>query len=141
LDSRPGKYQESINIHSDNGHRIRNKRQATARTSFNNKQQESSTTKKSSVTPLATKKVRTNPKPSLSSSNEELPKCLTEQSSKKINGKSTREYKSEKPEESSPSDDEYKDSSDEEYSLTTSATKTPSLRNIMQGNLPDSRSV
>jgi hypothetical protein len=144
VDSRPDKYQETINIRSDNGHRVRNKRQATARTSFNNKQQESSkTTKKSSVSPLATKKARTGPKPSLSSSNEELPKRLTEQSSKTINGKSTRDDESEKPKESSPSDDESNNSSDEEskQSLTKSATKTPSLCDIMYGNLPDSRSV
>jgi hypothetical protein len=51
VDYRPDQYQASINIHSDNGHRVRNKRQATARTSFNNKQQESSTSKKSSATP------------------------------------------------------------------------------------------
>jgi hypothetical protein len=46
VDSRPGKYQESINIRPDNGHRVRNKRQATARTFPINKQQESSTSKR-----------------------------------------------------------------------------------------------
>jgi hypothetical protein len=45
VDSRPEQYQASINIRTDNGHRVRNKRQATARTSLNNKQQESSTAK------------------------------------------------------------------------------------------------
>jgi hypothetical protein len=130
VDSRPGKYQESINIRSDNGHRVRNKRQATARTSSINKQQKSSTSKKSSVTPSATKKARTDPQPSLSSSDKELPKRLTEQPSKTINGKSTNYDESEKPDESSSSEDEY-----------TSATKTPSLRDIMHGILPDSRSV
>jgi hypothetical protein len=143
VDSRPDKYHESINIRSDNGHRVRNKRQATARTSFNNNQQESSTTKKSSVTPSAAKKARTDPKPSLSSSDKELPKRLTEQPSKTINGKSTSNNESEKSNESSSSGDEYKDASDEESerSIRASATKTPSLYNIMHGNLPDSRLV
>jgi hypothetical protein len=63
VDYRPDQYQASINIRSDNGHRVRNKRQATAKTSFNNKQQESSTSKKSSVTPSATKKAKTAKKP------------------------------------------------------------------------------
>jgi hypothetical protein len=143
VDSRPDKYQDSINICSDNGHRVRNKRQATAKTSSINKQQESSTSKKSSVTPSAAKKARTDPKPSLSSSDKQLPKRLTEQPSKTINSKSTSNDESEKSDESSSSDDEYKNSSDEEseHSLPTSATKTPSLRDIMHGNLPDSRSV
>jgi hypothetical protein len=63
VDSRPEQYQASINIQTDNGHRVINKRQATARTSINNKRQESSTEKKSSVTPSATKKARTDSKP------------------------------------------------------------------------------
>jgi hypothetical protein len=109
VDSRPDKYQESITIRSDNGFRFRNKRQDTARTSFNNKRQESSTSKKSSVTPSAKKKARTGPKPSLSSSDEELPKRLTEQSSKNkdgalINGKSTSDDESEKDDDSSSID-------------------------------------
>jgi hypothetical protein len=37
VDSRQDKYQESITICSDNGYRVRNKRQNTARTSSNNK--------------------------------------------------------------------------------------------------------
>jgi biopolymer transport protein ExbD len=76
VDSRPDKYQESINIRSDNGYRVRNKRQTTARTSSSNKRQESSASKKSSVTPSTKKKARTDLKPSLSSSDEELPKRL-----------------------------------------------------------------
>jgi hypothetical protein len=117
VDSRPNKYQESINIRLDNGSRVRNKRQDTARTSSNNKQHGSSTSKKSSVTPSAKKKARTGPKPSLSSSNEELPKRLTKQSSKNkdgalINGKSTSDDESEKPDESSTTDDKSKNSND-----------------------------
>jgi hypothetical protein len=50
VDYRPDQYQDSIVIRSNNGLRVRNKRQATARTSFTNKQQQPSTTKKSSVT-------------------------------------------------------------------------------------------
>jgi hypothetical protein len=150
VDSRPGKYQESINIRTDNGHRVRNKRQATARTSFNNKQQESSTTKKSSVTPSATKKARTNPKPSLSSSDEELPKRLTEQSSKTINGKSTRDVESEKEADNSSSDNEYEKSkdnpsSDEESEKSDhSSFKKISLHDILNQDYrsdPDSRLV
>jgi hypothetical protein len=131
VDSRPDKYQESINIRSDNGHRVRNKRQATARTSSNNKQQELSTSKKSSVTPSATKKARTGPKPSLSSSDKELPKRLTEQPSKTINGKPTSDDESEKPDENSSSDDESKNSnnsssSDEESkNPNTPQSKSP----------------
>jgi hypothetical protein len=137
VDSRPGKYQESINIRLDNGHRVRNKRQATARTSFNNKQQELSTTKKISVTPSATKKARTNPKPSLSSSDEELPKRLT-------NGKSTSEHESEKDADCSPSDgksEQSKDnpSSDKESEKSNhSSFKKISLHDILN---PDYRSV
>jgi hypothetical protein len=54
-DARQNQFLESINICLDNGHRVRNKRQTTARTSSSNKCQESSTSKKSSVTPLAKK--------------------------------------------------------------------------------------
>jgi hypothetical protein len=142
VDSRPGKYQESINIRSDNGHRVRNKRQATARTSFNNKQQESSTTKKSSVTPSATKKARTNPNPPVFSSDEELPKRLTEQSSKdkdgaQINGKSKAANESESSYESSSSDDESETSnnspSNEEESKKSkhSAVETTTYHDLM----------
>jgi hypothetical protein len=46
VDYRPDQYQDSIVIRSDNRHRVRNKRQATARTSFINKQQEPSTKKR-----------------------------------------------------------------------------------------------
>jgi uncharacterized protein YukE len=46
MDSRPDKYQESITICSDNGFRVRNKRQDKARTSSNNKRQESSASKR-----------------------------------------------------------------------------------------------
>jgi hypothetical protein len=152
VDSRPDKYQESINICSDNGHRFRNKRQATARTSSNNKQQESSTSKKSSVTPSATKKARTGPKPSLSSSEEEFPKSLTEPPTKNkdgtlTNGKSTSDDESEPSDKSSndensssgPSSDEESEKS--EHSLPNSATKTTTLHVIMHGTLPDSRLV
>jgi hypothetical protein len=101
---------ESITICSDNGFGVKNKRQDTARTSIN-KRQESSASKKSSVTPSATKKARTDPKPSLSSSDEESSKSLTESSSKNkdgalINGKSTSDDESEKDDDSSSSDDE-----------------------------------
>jgi hypothetical protein len=118
VDSRPDLYQESITIRSDNGFRVRNKRQDIARTSSNKKRQDSSTSKKSSVTPSAKKKARTGPKPSLSSSDEELPKRLTEQSSKSlteqssknkdgalINGKSNSDDESDSSDESSSSDD------------------------------------
>jgi hypothetical protein len=83
VDSRPDKYQESISIRSDNGFRVRNIRQDIARTYSNNKRQESSTSKRSSVTPLTKKKARTDPKPSLSSSDEESPKHLTEPPTKR----------------------------------------------------------
>jgi hypothetical protein len=54
VDYKPDQYQESIVIRTDNGYRVRNKRQATARTSLDNKQQESLTKKKGSITPSAT---------------------------------------------------------------------------------------
>jgi hypothetical protein len=137
------KYQASINICSDNGHRVRNKRQATARTSFNNKQQESSTSKKSSVTPSATKKTRTGPKPFLSSSDEELPKRLS-------NGKSTSEHESEKDANYSSSDDKSEQSKDnpssdeESEKAVHSSVESISLRNIKDPDYrsdPDSRLV
>jgi hypothetical protein len=62
-DARQNKFLESISIRSDNGYRDRNKRQNIARASSSNKRQESSTSKKSSITPSATKKARTGPKP------------------------------------------------------------------------------
>jgi hypothetical protein len=92
VDYRPDQYQESINICSDNGHRVRNKRQATARTSFNNKQQESSTSKKSSVTPSATKKAKTAQKP--------------EHKFEKDNDYSSNDDKSEQSKNIPPSDEE-----------------------------------
>jgi hypothetical protein len=42
-DYKPDQYQHSIVIRSNNGHIVRDKRQATARTSFDAKQQESLT--------------------------------------------------------------------------------------------------
>jgi hypothetical protein len=143
VDYRPKKYQASINIRSDNGHRVRNKRQATARTSLDNKQQESSTTKKSSVTTTATKKAKTAPKPSLSSSDKELPKSLA-------NGRSTSEHESEKDADYFSSDDkseQFKDkpSSDEESKKSDhSSFKTISLHDILNPDYrsdPDFRSV
>jgi hypothetical protein len=92
VDYRPDQYQDSINIRSDNGHRVRNKRQATARTSFINKQQEPSTTKKSSVTPLATKKAKTAQKP--------------EHKFEKDHNYSSNDDKSEQSKNIPPSDDE-----------------------------------
>jgi hypothetical protein len=54
-DARQNQFLQSIKICSDNGYRVRNRRQNTARTSSSNKRQESSTSKKSSVTPSAKK--------------------------------------------------------------------------------------
>jgi hypothetical protein len=150
-DARQDKYHETITIRSDNGYRVRNKRQNTARTS-SNKQQESSASKKSSVTPLATKKARTDPKPTLCSSEEELPQSLTEPPTKNkdgtlTNGKSTSDDKSESSDESCNGDNSTSvPPSDEEsgksgHSLPTPATKTTTLRDIMHGILPDSRLV
>jgi hypothetical protein len=85
VDYRPDQYQASIIIRADNRGSVRNKRQATARTSFDNKQQESFTKKKSSITPSATKKAKINANPPVFSSDEEVPKRPTEQSSKTIN--------------------------------------------------------
>jgi hypothetical protein len=112
-DARQNQFQESINICSDNGYRVRNKRQNTARTSSSNKNQELSASKKNSVTPSATKKARTGPKPTLSSSNEESSKNLIEPSSKNkdgtlINVKSTSDDESESSDDSSSSDEESK---------------------------------
>jgi hypothetical protein len=92
VDYRPDQYQDTIVIFSDNGLRVRNKRQATARTSLNNKQQEPSTTKKSSVTPSATKKARTAPKP--------------EHESEKDVDCSSSDDKSEQSKDNPPSDEE-----------------------------------
>jgi hypothetical protein len=120
VDYRPNKYQASINICSDNGHIVRNKRQATARTSSINKQQESSASKKdskkSSVTPSA-KKSKPNPNPPIFSSDEESPKNPTDAPSKGkdgvlINSKSTSDDESEKFDDSSSSDEESKNSND-----------------------------
>jgi hypothetical protein len=152
-DARQNQFQESINIPSDNGHRVRNKRHNTARTSSSNKRQESSASKKSSVTPSTKKKARTGPKPTLSSSDEESSKNLTEPSSKNKDGtqinvvKSTSDNESESSDESSsdensssgPSSDEESEKS--EHSLPNSATKTTTLCDIMHGTLPDSRLV
>jgi hypothetical protein len=150
VDSRPDKYQESINIRSDNGFRVRNKRQDIARTSSNNKQQESLTSRKSSVTPSAKKKARTDPKPSLSSSDKELPKRLTEQSSKSlteqssknkdgalIKGKSNSDDESDSSDESSSSDDESETSNnspsneDESKKSEHSAVEITSYHDLM----------
>jgi hypothetical protein len=81
---RYNQFLESITICSDNGYRVRNKRQNTARTSISNKRQESSASKKSSVTPSAKKKARIDLKPSLSSSNKtkNLPKASLNNPSK-----------------------------------------------------------
>jgi hypothetical protein len=46
VDYKPDQCQASIVIRADNGHRVRNKRQATARSSSDNKQQESLTKKR-----------------------------------------------------------------------------------------------
>jgi hypothetical protein len=129
VDVRQNQFQESINIRSDNGFRVRNTRQNTARTS-SIKQQEPPVSKKSSVTPSAKKKARTDPKPTLSSSDEELPKSLTEPPTKNkdgilTNGKSTSDDESETSDKNSSSGS----SSDEEskaskHSLPKSATKT-----------------
>jgi hypothetical protein len=109
MDARQDKYQESITIRSDIGYRVRNKRQNTARTS-STKRQEPSASKKSSVTPSATKKAITDLKPTLSSSDQELPKRLTKPPTKDkdgtlINVKSTSDDESKKNDDSSSSDD------------------------------------
>jgi hypothetical protein len=140
VDVRQNQFLESITIRSDNGFRVRNTRQNTARTS-SNKRQEPPASKKSSITPSATKKARTDPEPTLSSSDEELPKSLTEPPTKNKDGiltncKSTSDNESETSDDSSSSgsssDEELKTS---EHSLPKSATKTTSLRDIMSGIL------
>jgi hypothetical protein len=108
VDARQNQFQEFITIRSDNGFRVRNKRQNTARTS-SIKRQEPPTSKKSSVTPSTKKKARTGPKPTLSSSDEESFKNLTEPSSKnkdgtQINVKSTSDDESESSDEGSSDD-------------------------------------
>jgi hypothetical protein len=114
VDARQNKFLESINIRSDNGHRFRNKRQATARTSSNNKRQESSASKKgskkSSVTPSA-KKSKPNPDPTIFTSVEESPKNPTAATPKDkdgalINGRSNSDDESDSSDKSSSSDDE-----------------------------------
>jgi hypothetical protein len=64
VDARQNQFLESIKICSDNGYRVRNKRQNTARTSSSNKRQESSASKKgskkSSVTPTHHRQRRVN---------------------------------------------------------------------------------
>jgi hypothetical protein len=151
VDSRPDKYQESIIIRSDNGFRVRNKRQDTARTSSSNKRQESSASKngskKSSVTPSA-KKSKPNPNPPVFTSDEESPKNPTGAPSKDkdgalINGKSTRDDESEKDDDGSSSDKESEQSKDspssdkESGKSDQSSVKLISLRDIMD---PDYRS-
>jgi hypothetical protein len=108
VDYRPDQHRASIVIRADNGIRVVNKRQATARTSLNNKQQELSTTKKSSVTPSTKKKARTGPP--VFPSDEDDPKLLTKRSSKTVNGKSTSSYESDSTYTPTPSDDESKKS-------------------------------
>jgi hypothetical protein len=145
-DDRQNQFLESIKIRSDNGFRVRNKRQNTARTSSSNKGQEPPASKKSGITPSAKKKARTNPKPTLSSSDEELPKRLTEPPPKDkdgtlTNNKSTSDDESEKDNNSSSSDDESETSnnspSSEEESEKSehSSVEVISIRDIMK---PDS---
>jgi hypothetical protein len=156
VDVRQNQFLESITIRSDNIFRVRNKRQNTARTSSNNKRQESSASKKSSVTPSATKKARTGPKPTLSSSDEEPSKSLTEPPTKNkdgtlINGKSTSDDESDTSDDSSSSDKESeksdKESKKSEHSPPNTeqeiqaAIGTTSLLEIMNGILSDTRSV
>jgi hypothetical protein len=137
VDSRPDKYQESITLCSDNGFRVRNKRQDTARTSSNNKRQESSASKKgskkSSVTPSA-KKSKPNPNSPVFTSDKESPKHPTDAPSKEkdgalINGKSTINDESEKDNDSS--------SSDEESKIPTIVL--PVTKNLKNPNIPQSK--
>jgi hypothetical protein len=150
-DARQDEYQESITIRQDNRFRVRNNRQNITRTSSSNKQQESSASKKSSVTPSA-KKSKLNPKPPLFTSDEDSSKYPTEAPSKDkdgalINGKSTSNDESKKPDDISSSDKESRNSndsssSDEESEKSDhSSPKLISLRDIMNVILPDSRSV
>jgi hypothetical protein len=120
-DARQNQSLESINIRSDNGHRvIRNKRQTTARTPSSNKRQESSASnkgsKRSSVTPLA-KKGKPNPNTPIFTSDEESSKNPTAAPSKDkdgalINGKSTSDGESENNDGSSSIDKESEKSKD-----------------------------
>jgi hypothetical protein len=93
---------------------------------------------------LAIKKAKTNPNRPVFSSNEELPKRITEQPSKTIIGKPTSDDEYENDNESSSSDDESKiskdsSSSDEESKKSEHyAVESISLRNILD---PDYRSV
>jgi hypothetical protein len=136
VDNRQAKYLESIAICSDNGYLVRNKRHNTAKTSSSNKRQESSASKKNSITPSATKKARTDPKTPLSSSDEELSRSLTEPSSKDkettlTDDQFSSDNESEKSKNSSPNTDQEKQA----------ASSTISLLDIMNGILADTRSV
>jgi hypothetical protein len=134
VDYRPDQHRASIVIRADNGIRVVNKRQATARTSLNNKQQELSTTKKSSVTPSAKKKARTSPP--VFPSDEDDPKLPTERSSKTIKGKSNSSYESDSTYENPSSDNESKKSEHD-------AVPSIKLRDILDPNYTeeDYRSV
>jgi hypothetical protein len=151
-DARQNQFLESINIRSDNGHRVRNNRQNITRTSSSNKRPEPSASKKgskkSSVTPSA-KKSKLNPKLPLFASDEKSSKNPTDAPSKDkdgalINGKSTSDDESGKPDDSSSSDEESEKSndspsSDEESEKSDhSSTKFISISDIMN---PDFRSV
>jgi hypothetical protein len=150
VDARQNKFLESIKIHSDNGYRVRNKRQSTARTSSNNKRQESSASKKgskkSSVTPSA-KKSKPNPNPPIFTSDKESPKNPTEAPSKDkdgalINGKSTSDDESEKDANSSSSDNESEtsnnsSSSDEDSKNPTIPQSTTSVSVISWTQITD----
>jgi hypothetical protein len=150
VDVRQNQFLESINICSDNGFRVRNTRQNTARTS-SIKRQELPSSKKISVTPSA-KKSKFNPKLPLFTSDEESSKNPTDASSKDkdgtlTNGKSTSDDESEKFYDSSSDDNSSSGSSSDEesktskHSLPNSATKTTSLGDVMHGFLTDDRSV
>jgi hypothetical protein len=156
VDARQNKFLESINIFSDNRYRVRNKRQATARTSANNKRQESSASKKgpkkSSVTPSA-KKSKPNPNPPIFTSNEKSPKKPTDATPKDkdgalINGKSTSDDEYEKDANIFSSDDESEtsnnsSSSDEDSKKSDhSSVEVISLRYIMDPDYSsDSKAV
>jgi hypothetical protein len=148
-DTRQNQFLESITIRSENGFRVRNNRQNITRTSSSNKRQEPSASKKGSVTPSATKKARTGPKPPLSSFDEESSKSLTEPSSKDkedtlINNKSTNDDKSEKSDDQSSSDDESEKSENSPPNTEQekqAATRATSLLDIMNGILADTRTV
>jgi hypothetical protein len=152
VDARQNEFLESIKIRSDNRYRVRNKRQATARTSSSNKRQESSASKKgskqSSVTPSA-KKSKPNPNPPIFTSDGESSKNPTDAPSKDkdgalINGKSTSDDKSEKDDDSSSSEEESEKSNDssssdeESEKAEHSPVESISIRDIMD---PDFRPV